>query len=273
MLKFKNNRGDGFVKQEFKTLSAFNKYLADNVDTPSKYHSATKDRDWEFSQTSNIEEAYNIAKNGSPEIMRGLKEAVKLEVEKLRDELMAKRKHDVGDVEGIIFDVAKVLNGEPEAWLRRPIKKNAKPKIRLTIMGNYGGGMDSYEMIQNASKIIALIKTLEEHQIDVHVDMLFAAEHIFKDKAANKEMGLYTSITMKGFGETFNWAKISGMLHPSFFRRLIFRTREIVGGKNMYSGYGHTIDPSYTFEDISRLIEVRDTESINRFKKSILKEV
>jgi len=67
--------------------------------------------------------------------------------------------------------------------------------------------------------------------------------------------------------------KISGMLHPSFFRRLIFREREIMFPKNLKESYGGSPNGGEMGKHIKgaeNWLMISDTDSIERFKVATL---
>jgi hypothetical protein len=73
---------------------------------------------------------------------------------------------------------------------------------------------------------------------------------------------------LKDYEENFNWAKISAMLSPSFYRRLIFRDRELMLPKNIREGYGYSLELS-DFEDGDKMMAIKDASSVRKFKERI----
>ncbi len=178
---------------------------------------------------------------------------------------MTRTNHFMPDVEGLFFDVAKVFSGEPEAWYRRTGENNIKPKIYVPILGSYSYKKKASQMITNASKILALVKALEDRGFEVQVDMVFTADRV-QDRKRN---AFVSTIAVKKYEETFNYQKLSAMLHPSFFRRLIFREMELAFPKDLGGYYGLQTGLE-AFEDSDKMLAIEDTDSIERFKENVI---
>ena len=253
----------------YSSLAEMLRYLEKNESTKTNQFNSHETNPYrtEWTKSANFEEALEVIRTGNAEIMAGLKKAVKIEVDNLAKELMSEPESYVNDVCGLFFDIAKVIEGEPEAWLREPWDKQKKPRISIPIMGNYGSGFDSNKAIANASKIIALVKALEDAGVEVELTMFFGAEGM--SNGGKKRHGA-TDIMVKNFDESFNWKKLSAMLHPSFFRRVIFRERELLFPKTLSGGYGGTPYPSDWFVGGKGMLEIGDAKSIERFKEATL---
>jgi hypothetical protein len=264
----------GWLVIEYSSLAEFTNRLRRDKATKT-LRKESNDTEYDrlgWAKSTDLEDALDQCKTGNAEIMEGLKEAVKLEVDNLAKELMSEPEGYVNDVHGLFFDIAKVIEGEPEAWLREPWDKQKKPRISVPIRGNYGGSFSSDNAIANASKVIALIKALEDTGIEVELKMVFASTNV-SSKAVNGNRNAAISVTIKNYDESFNWKKVSSMLHPSFFRRLIFRERELLFPDTLSSGYGN----SPRADDFGKEIEggenwlmISDAESIEKFKVATL---
>ncbi len=206
-----------------------------------------------------------MLRSGNDEIKEGLKKGLKLEMEKLRKEINSQPESYLPDVEGLFFDVAKVIEGEPECWYREPWDKTRKPRLSVPIMGSYNYKFKKEDAITNATKIIALVKALEDNGFEVEMTMIFIADHA---TTTNKTM--FHSVMIKNYDEGFNWNKLSAMLHPSFFRRIIFRDKELLAPTNLADGYGRTADPAKFFENGENMLSLSDSYSIERFKTQTL---
>lgn len=251
----------------YSSLNELLRYLEKNEKTKTNQYSSHKESS-DFSGTKDFAEALGLLKNGSPEIMEGLKKAVKLSVAKLAKEINTLPQGYVTDVVGLFFDVSKVIDGEPECWLREPWDKEKKPRLRVPICGSYNAGVDKQTVINNASEIIALIKALEDNGFEVEATMVFPANDC---SSSDKEKHACNSVRIKGFDENFNWNKLSGMLHPSFFRRIVFRDLELMYPETLASGYGRTThDTLLAFEGGESMLDLAQHRSIEKFKKQVL---
>jgi len=227
--------------------------------------SSQRTGDKSFTGVSNFDEAVNMLKDGSEEIMKGLKTNVKIAMDKLNKELNTEPQGYVADVQGLFFDVAKVIEGEPEAWYRDPWDKVKKPRIKVPIMGAYLASVKTETVIKNASEIIALIKALEDNGFECEMAMIFAVDN------AGGSQNAYHEVTIKNFDESFNFKKISSMLHPSFFRRILFRELEIMFPKNLNSGYGSSTERTLNgFKGGENFLSLSRHATIEKFRHNVL---
>ena len=250
----------------YPSISSFLKRLKrdENIST-NKYSS--HNGSYDFSQTNSFDDALKILETGSKEILDGLKDATKHAISELQKELNTMPDTYIADVHGLFFDIAKVIEGEPECWYRDAWDKEKKPRIYVPLMGSYNAGFDSKKAIKNASKIIALIKALEDKGIEVELDMVFMAYN--KCFSGDKKHG-FCSVTVKSYDENFNFTKLSAMLHPSFFRRLMFREDELQFPQNLDGGYGQTATPDTLFEEGHSMLQIQNANSIEKFKHEAL---
>lgn len=249
----------------YRSLNEFLRYIEKNEDVKTNSHSSHTGNE-SFTGTASFEDAIQLLKDGAPEIIEGLKKHVKLSIAELAKELNTLPQGYVADVVGLFFDVSKVIDGEPEAWLREPWDKEKKPRIKVPISGSYNANVDKETIIKNASKIIALIKALEDNNFEVEAIMVFpASDSCTSGKHAN------SSVIIKGFDENFNWNKLSAMLHPSFFRRLMFRDLELMFPTSLSGGYGRTTSSTYKpFVGGESMLKLSEKKSIETFKKQVL---
>tara|TARA_R110000772_G_scaffold5454_4_gene19480 strand:+ start:1020 stop:1859 length:840 start_codon:yes stop_codon:yes gene_type:complete len=252
---------DKWIISEYPSTTSFLKRLERGKTTPTN-QTSSNEGGYDFSQTNNMAEAMKILREGSPDILNGLKDATKHAIADLKKELHTQPDTYICDVEGLFFDVAKVIEGEPECWYRESWDKARKPRIYVPINGTYNAGFDSKKAIKNASKVIALVKALEDKGIEVELDMMFLSSGMTYDGKNG-----FSSIRVKGYDENFNYAKLSGMLHPAFFRRLNFRESELQAPDDLSGGYGGAMNFKDLFEEGRNMLSIADTDSIENFKK------
>ncbi len=253
-----------WTSSSFDSLAKFTKYLEINKDVvAAEDHSETAS--YKFSQTHNLAEAIAMLKTGSPKIEEGLKNSVSHAIAELKKELDSEPQGYVADVQGLFFDVVKVVEGDPEAWYREPWDKTRKPRISVPIMGTYPGVFNTDKAIENASNIIALIKAMEDKGIEVELYMMFITKGMYNDGTSD-----CVTITIKGYSESFNWRKLSAMLHPSFFRRCLFRYNEIEAGMDLKYNYGGDYLPVNLFVGGANMLKISDASSIEKFKTKTL---
>ena len=265
VVKFKSGQKDKWVVTEYKSLHGLMGHLEKTKDMVTNQTTNSGNKD--FYGTEDFDGALKILKNGSEKIKKGLKKQVKIAMDMLQKELNTEPQGYVADVQGLFFDVAKVIEGEPEAWYRDPWDKVKKPRISIPLVGSYNASFRVDTAIKNSSEIIALVKALEDNGFECEIAMIFPAD--------NAEMGTgkgaYQEVMVKNFDESFNWNKLSAMLHPSFFRRIIFRDLEVAMPKTLQSGYGRTSrNTMKAFEGGDDFLNIGDHSSIERFKENVL---
>ena len=263
--EFKSGQKDKWVVTQYKSLHGLMTHLEKTKDMVT--NQTTQSGNADFYGTENFDEALEILKNGSEEIKEGLKKQVKIAMDLLQKELNTEPEGYVADVQGLFFDVAKVIEGEPEAWYRDPWDKVKKPRLSIPLVGSYNAGFRVETAIKNSSEIIALVKALEDNGFECEIAMIFPADNA--ETGTGK--GAYQEVMVKNFDESFNWNKLSAMLHPSFFRRMIFRDLEVALPKTLAGGYGRTTrDTMKAFKGGENFLNIGDHSSIERFKQKTL---
>jgi len=245
------------MKLEFNSVSDFKKYLRDNKNFEGEYDRARSIdyfQDGEYWRgTATNEEFEDILNNGSE-----LKDTIKASVKHFRDDL--EKKYNISnqyqyDVEGLFFDVGLVLQGVPETWLKVEEDEERKLftfKINLVQFGS----ITSTEIMEYSTRILAMSKALESLGVSTRIEAHYISKHIFSSKRKLH----HTTIVAKDFDSGINYKTASTILHTSFYRRGIFRIREISAGKDM-KNYGSV----YEDEEIINL----DTENLNELEHNL----
>ncbi len=133
----------------------------------------------------------------------------------------------VYDVEGIDFDLSRVLDGEPEAWYRfetKTVQGAGTDLIHIVINCSVSAGVDCDAIIRRGAMIVALIELLEYAGKKVTVSMLgvFGSN---SDK--DKYEGYSYQVTIKRAGMPLDVPFLMfAIAHPASFRRLGFRMAE-----------------------------------------------
>jgi hypothetical protein len=108
---------------------------------------------------------------------------------------------------------------------------------------------------------------MEDAGMEVEIVMFMWSENSYNAK--NRQSLL--TITVKDYDQPINWRMLSAILHPSFFRRMVFRYREIVGRYSLNDGYGRTLGLSYVKDYIEGNIIVLSNEyQIADYRKNIV---
>lgn len=142
------------------------------------------------------------------------------------------------DVEGLDFDVARVLSGEPEVWLEEHPKKSSAPGRIITIVYNIGcsGGINASTIEARGAVATALVELLEFGG--------YSVELIARADTEGHGKIFHQKVTVKRAGQPLDLTEVAFVLgHPSMLRRFLFSVREhgpadLLHALNVGSGYG-----------------------------------
>ncbi len=203
------------------------------------------DGKYSFRGTHNFQEAIDLIQNGDMDILNKLTtELSKIEPKYIDSPY-------IPDTNGSFFDVAKVLEGEPESWYRKADTKVDIPTLEIVLGIGYLSNVSKNTIIHNSAILISYIKGIEAKGVRVK---LIGRHHNEGRKGTYSE----TIVVIKDYYESFNYPKLSGVIHPSFFRRLFMRVKEL-NIPNLSSGYGRTI--------YDNDIEISKESSIHKYFK------
>jgi len=164
------------------------------------------------------------------------------------------------DTEGYFFDVAKVVEGEPEAYLR-PQNKIEEQYATVLINITVNGGVSSEKLAERASYVLEAIKILESNLIKTKIVLIESASNL--EPATKDGTTKLTHLAiLKEYNQPFDWIKLYAMIHASFLRRFIFKVQEVIG--HTHFGYGRVEE---LFESEIRL------ENENLTVKKIIKHI
>ena len=140
------------------------------------------------------------------------------------------------DVEGDFIDIAEYISGNPECMLR-PKMSYKNYFYELFISAAYLGGVSDETIKKNVAKILATIQLLEKEHIYIKVTIVAASQDTVEG-----ERTLVVSIPLFSHKEEKTIETMSSIINERFFRTFIFGIREDMYGKDLYSGYGVTIN-------------------------------
>jgi hypothetical protein len=140
------------------------------------------------------------------------------------------------DIDGDFIDIAEYISGNPECML--------KPKVsyknyfyELFISAAYLGGVSDSTIKNNVAKILATIQLLEKEHIYIKVTIVAASRDTVEGKKT-----LVVAIPLFSHKEEKTIESMSSIINERFFRTFIFGISEDMYGKDLYNGYGRTID-------------------------------
>lgn len=138
------------------------------------------------------------------------------------------------DVEGRMFDVARVLQNEPECWMQfetKIVKGPSQRFIRITINGTASGGVDTATIIGRGAAICALIELLEFSGRRVELTLAMAT--------CSGSARFHARVKIKTFDQPLDMPKVVyAIAHPSVLRYHVFSLMEAIPDSAMRSKLG-----------------------------------
>lgn len=172
-----------------------------------------------FTQTTSLQNALDMAQNGWPEGTDAAARRAYTIVEKLAAKMQ--RDDYYYDVTGLTFDVARVLENEPECWLNyEQVTVEAPGKvIRLVFNPSTSGAVSNSAMIARGATVAALVMLLERANFRVQVDLAWWA---LGDGVVQE-----VNCTLKSPSQDVDLPRlIFALAHPAMLRRILFSIRE-----------------------------------------------
>lgn len=216
------------------TLHGLKLWMQENENRPqANKHSSISYGDEAWYGTISIDAWYEVMQKGDKHVMKLIKEAKEKTDKQLMDTVVSGYRYDV---EGLFFDIAKVLSGEPECWLN-PIKQDEPKEIVLKISTSANNTVSADKIARGAGQILGIVNKLEQDGFKVKLENWLYSERCTSRGPSKNHL---TVVVVKDFNDTINYAKMSAIVSPSLQRRGVFMIREQMLGKNMTRGYGHT---------------------------------
>ena len=136
------------------------------------------------------------------------------------------------DVEGVEIDIAKLVEGDPECYLK-PNKKYKDCFYDLNVNVAVSYSNTTVEIIDAFCKVIAVVVALEKRG---HKIRLFATS-VTKDASKEGRSSLI-NVCIKKYDEFVDIKAIARIIYPSYLRRLIFKVEEVKYMDKLSYGYG-----------------------------------
>jgi len=254
---FKDKKPKQMLYLRSRSLDSWGNYMLTNKNT--KKSSMRNDYE-KWSGCTTWKEYLEILENGDEDIVKKVKVATQKATKKLEKE---HEKIIVGykfDVTGEQFDIGLVLSGVPEVWLEPEEIDKEIPKVTIRLNLTYSATTETDSVVENASKILAITKVLDEMGILVRLEGYNMA---YNYDAIHRRRVIIIENTIKNFDEPLNFAKISAFISPAQFRRGCFYLLETCAEK-LEGGYGKAFEHKGIL-NISNELEIKD------FEKSLFK--
>jgi len=248
---------------EMGTLSNYKKFMVNHKDfRDSSELSSMRKGDDNFSGVANYDDFLELLNTGDTDVMK----KIKVETTKQVSELAKKYEEVIHgykfDVHGEMFDVGLVLTGVPEAWLEPDNVEEEKVRVEIIINGTFSAGVSKNDVINGASRILAIIKILEDNDVEVKLKIVSCLKNIMKRGRDNKNLFVATDI--KDYDEPINYKKASALLSPTYLRRGMLKVMELVAKQDLDSSYGRPMI-------VKGFIDIHNNKEIDNLEKRLFK--
>ena len=228
----KNRHGSVFIN--IGSMYQFNDWMLGEMETNTNRRESIEEGSG-FSGARDLPHSLQIGRDGDQEIIDYvLKEASRILIDSKE---MIDAPYDVHrDVEGLYHDVGLYLMGEPESWYNEKNTLIPDKCLDVHVQCVYPGRIDKDDVKEQLKYIVAAVSVLEMsgHRVAVHAWWCSA-----QDDTPNSNF--YKKV--KDYRQPMNLAAIVGITHPAFYRRSIFRLKELTGTDDL--GYGYAIQTEH----------------------------
>jgi hypothetical protein len=225
----------------FSNLRSFAAYVNEIKDVKT-YRDSSHTGDRSFTGTSTFDEALDLIMKPYGEPPYAIKTRVEEIEQKIRNNLHKKglltdwiAEDYMYDVEGVEIDIAKLIEGDPECYLK-PNKKYKDHFYDLNINVAVAYTQSTDTIINAFCKVIAVVHSLEKRG---HKIRLFASS---VTKNATSERHSIIDVCIKNFDEFVDIKAMARIIYPSFLRRVVFKVEEVKYQRDLASGYGKAVN-------------------------------
>ena len=247
--------GDSII--EMGTLSNFKRYMKLHYNHEGVWNSSMREGDGSsWSGARSFDDYLNILENGDEAVMKKIKIDTNKKVAELgkkHEEVLTNYKFDVT---GELFDIGLVLTGVPEAWLTPEYEEEEKVQVELVINGTFHSGINQKDVVNGASRILAMTKILEDHGVEIKIKIVSCVKNY------NSKNNAFVATEIKDYDEPINYKKVSALLSPTYLRRGVFKVLEVLAPKTLWGNYGKPMNQDH-------MIAIHDTNQINKLEKKL----
>ena len=272
---------DNIYLNQFSDISELYNYITKTPRRSTAGRASEKD-EYNFSNTHNIEEAYDLLLGGDDNLFKKFKSLKKISVDKLLGNAINRHKQ-MNDVVGFQANVPQYLLGLPTNMINQEPKKISQKVLNILLSIGVSGGVETYQIENLGNLYIQVLDLLEKSGYRTNLYLLEATEAMDKD--------IYCLTRIKTDREPFNIKKcIFPIMHPSYLRRIMFKWDEVcdinIGEYEDFTqgGYGRPkTDTKKIKSHIDKILktnfivwkfqEFDDDDSINVEAERVLKEL
>lgn len=180
---------------------------------------ASEERDYSFTHTYTLDEAYNLMIHGDSKLYKEIKDTVKsLNIDKILGNVV-KKSSLYNSVVGFQPNVPNFLKGIPTDMIAEKQNKKSQKILNIVINTTCSCGVNASDITKAGAYYYTIIDLLEKSGYRCNVYSM-ANFHTYEDDG-------YMLLRIKTDREPFNKEKIAFVIaHPSFQRRINFKWME-----------------------------------------------
>lgn len=232
---------DKLIVKQFDNLAHYASYI-EGIKDVSTYKNSSQQEGAGWSGTSNFEDALDLILRPNLEPPEDVRKGVENIEMKIRNNLKKKglvtdwiAESYKYDVEGIEIDIAKLIEGDPECYLKPNLKyKSHFYDLHINFAVNAGVSIDT--QVEALSKVVSVVSNLEKKDYKIR---LFATG-VFRGSGEGNQ-SIIISTMIKRYDDFIDIKKIARVLYPSFLRRIAFKVLEVEFQDKLQSGYGQAV--------------------------------
>ena len=244
----------------FNSLSQYKMFMVENKGFECNLMSSEKKEDGKFSGVENYDKFLELLDSGDKAVIKQIKEQTKTQVTNLKKQYKDVFQGYKFDVTGQFFDVGLVLSGVPESWLNPIEEPEEELRVEISLNGSFNAGTDKKTVIAGASRVLAMVHILEEHNVLVKVNIVSLNDRYTKSRAS-----MVMEVVAKDYDEPINYHKMSALVSPTFHRRGAFKAMELVSENGMGAGYGRPL------RNVTGLTDLFNDRSVTSLEKRLFK--
>lgn len=193
------------------------------------------DGSYEFTQTYDFEEAYDLLKQGWEEGTKRLKDKLETKVKSV-----STKQKTIYDVAGFQCSVPRYLQGIPTNMINKKTVSQKNKVITINKNISYGAFVSADKITEECAKVLELINNLESNGCRVNLNIIVGTTAA----QGNYKYADYVKICVKQASQRLNLKQVAfPIMHPSMLRRIFFALMErYEEGYNFAKFYGRPLD-------------------------------
>lgn len=226
--------GQRTTGMEFGSISEFINYI-ENRENTKKIGNESTTGSHSFTGTHSYKEAMELLRGGWTEEAKKLTQMLNASVSTKEQQMQRKQVRSVAGGQAI---VAAYLNGAPNNMMMQKLEPKKQKVITVTKAIGYLAGVSKETISAEAIKALKVVMKLEAQGYRVNLNVMSVSEDCGKAIACK--------VRVKNANEKLNISKVAfPMCHPSFFRRMVFKFREVFPNNLLWKSYGATCSKTY----------------------------